>query len=101
VPTQEAVANLFAGNRDALTASASAALSHPLTLPQQVVFVGHSYGANTVLGAAADMVDNGTINDLAGIVLLDGVPTEATAVPALATLPATIPVYNIASPPYF
>jgi hypothetical protein len=101
VPAQQAVANLFTGNRDALTASASAALGNSVTLPRNVVFVAHSYGANTVLGAAADMVANGTIGDLAGIVLLDGVPTEATAVPALATIPATIPVYDIASPPYF
>jgi hypothetical protein len=101
VPAQQAVANLFTGDRDALTASASAALGNSVTLPQNVVFVAHSYGANTVLGAAADMVANGTIGDLAGIVLLDGVPTEATAVPALATIPATIPVYDIASPPYF
>jgi hypothetical protein len=72
-----------------------------VTLPQDVVLAGHSYGAGTVLGAAADMVTNGTIGDLKGIVLVDGVPTQITADSALATIPDTIPVYNLASAPYF
>ncbi len=101
VPAQQAVANLFTGNRAALTASADAALGYPVTLPQDVVLTGHSYGAGTVLGAAADMVTNGTIGDLKGIVLLDGVPTQITADSALATIPDTIPVYDLASAPYF
>lgn len=101
VPAQQAVANLFTGNRAALTASADAALGYPVTLPQDVVLTGHSYGAGTVLGAAADMVTNGTIGDLKGIVLLDGVPTQITADSALATIPDTIPVDDLASAPYF
>lgn len=104
-PTHQAVANLFSGSRDALTASETAALGYQVTPPQHVVLVGHSLGANLVLGAAADMVANGTIADLAGVVLLDGYTTDIVGYPAaasaLAVLPADVPVYNIASPPYY
>lgn len=101
-PVQQAVANLFTGDREALAVSLSAAFGPQVTLPQDdVVFAGHSYGAATVLGAAARMVDDDAIDDPVGIVLFDGVPTDAIAVPALAKLPASIPVYNIASPPSF
>ena len=101
VPAQHAVANLFTGNRDALTASAAAALGHPFTVPRNVVLTGHSYGAGTVLGAAAIMVANGTSGDLKGVVLLDGVPTQITADATLANISDSIPVYDLASRPYF
>lgn len=101
-PMQQAIANLFAGDRAALTASLTAAFGDDVALPDSFVFAGHSYATQTLIGAASRMVnDNGTIDDLAGIVLFDGVTSFVTDVPALDTLPGDLPVYNIASPPYY
>jgi pimeloyl-ACP methyl ester carboxylesterase len=101
-PMQQAVADLFVGNRAALTASASAAAGHPITLPQRVVLVGHSLGGSLAVAVAADMVANGSSSNLAGVVMLDGGtidPAQMSA--ALADIPADIPIRLIASPPYF
>ena len=98
-PLQRAVANLFVGDRDALTASATAAGFTGTTLPQRVVIAGHSAGGGLALAVAGYMVDNGTIDDLAGLVLLDGVVLgDAPAV--IDKIPDDLPVYQIASPPY-
>lgn len=75
-PMQQSVADLFAGDRNELTASASAAAGHPVTLPSTFVLVGHSLGGMLVTGAAGRMVDNGAVDDLAGVVLLDAVDTH-------------------------
>ncbi len=75
-PMQQSVADLFAGDRTELTASASAAAGHPVTLPSTFVLVGHSLGGMLVTGAAGRMVDNGAVDDLAGVVLLDAVDTH-------------------------
>jgi hypothetical protein len=75
-PMQQSVADLFAGDRTELTASASAAAGHPVTLPSRFVLVGHSLGGMLVTGAAGRMVDNGAVDDLAGVVLLDAVDTH-------------------------
>ena len=75
-PMQQSVADLFAGDRTELTASASAAAGHPVTLPSKFVLVGHSLGGMLVTGAAGRMVDNGAVDDLAGVVLLDAVDTH-------------------------
>jgi hypothetical protein len=101
-PMHQAVANLFIGPRTALTDSASAAMGTEVTLPQRVVLVGHSLGGGLVTDAAGYMVDNHTIGDLAGVVLLDGVTLDdAQASAALAKVPDALPIYQIASPPYF
>ncbi len=75
-PMQQSVADLFAGDRNELTASASAAAGHPVTLPSTFILVGHSLGGMLVTGAAGRMVDNGAVDDLAGVVLLDAVDTH-------------------------
>lgn len=75
-PMQQSVADLFADDRPELTASASAAAGHPVTLPSKFVLVGHSLGGMLVTGAAGRTVDNGAVDDLAGVVLLDAVDTH-------------------------
>lgn len=75
-PMQQSVADLFADDRPELTASASAAAGHPVTLSSRFVLVGHSLGGMLVTGAAGRMVDNGAVDDLAGVVLLDAVDTH-------------------------
>ncbi len=95
----KAVADLFTGDRQALTDSASAALGAPVTLPTRVVLAGHSAGGGLALDTAGYMADNGSIGDLAGVILLDGVAMGNVA-PVFAKIPADIPIYQIASPPY-
>ena len=99
---QQVVADLFVGDRAALTDSAAAAAGHPVTLPQQVVLVGHSEGGGLVVGAAGDMADNGSINRLAGVIMLDGATVDRTLIStAAAKIPNDIPILLIASPPSF
>lgn len=101
-PMQQAVADLFVGDRAALTASASAAAGYQVVLPQRVVLVGHSLGGSLVAAAARDMVDNGSINSLAGVVLLDGVSLDPTLISTtVAKVPNSLPILLIASPPYW
>ncbi len=101
-PMQQPVADLFAGDRSELTASASAAAGHPVELPAKVVLVGHSLGGMLVTGAAGRMVDNGAVNDLAGVVLLDAVDTHNDMPEALDQLTGANyrPVLLISSEPY-
>jgi hypothetical protein len=99
-PYQQGVADLFVGDRKALTDSASAAIGHDVTLPQRVVIAGHSAGGGLALGAASYMVDNGTIGDLAGLILLDGVALGDVTSSVFDKIPDDLPVYQIASPPY-
>lgn len=99
---QQGVADLFAGDRAALTASASAAAGHEVTLPTRFVLVGHSAGGSLVMGAAADMIDNAALADLAGVVLLDSVDMNGTVPRALARLTGANyrPVMDISSERY-
>ncbi|OBG49237.1 hypothetical protein A5669_30015, partial [Mycolicibacterium fortuitum] len=101
-PIQQSVADLFAGGRPELTASASAAAGHPVTLPTKFVLVGHSLGGMLVTGAAGRMVDNGAVDDLAGVVLLDAVDTHNDMPEALEHLTGANyrPVLLISSEPY-
>ncbi|MGX9789402.1 alpha/beta hydrolase [Mycobacterium sp. MMS18-G62] len=101
-PMQQAVADLFAGDRAALTESASAAAGYDVTLPDRFVLAGHSLGGSLVMGAAGDMVDNGAIDDLAGVLLLDSVDVGNTVPTALQKLTGVNdrPVYNISSERY-
>jgi hypothetical protein len=96
----QAFANLFTGERTALTDSAAAAIGHDVTLPQRVVIAGHSAGGGMALGVASYMVGNGTIGDLAGLVLLDGVALGGVTSAVFDKLPADLPIYQISSPPY-
>ncbi|MEW2481682.1 alpha/beta fold hydrolase [Mycobacterium sp. NPDC049093] len=101
-PMQQSVADLFADDRPELTASASAAAGHPVTLPSRFVLVGHSLGGMLVTGAAGRMVDNGAVDDLAGVVLLDAVDTHNDMPEALDQLSGANyrPVLLISSDPY-
>lgn len=101
-PMQQSVADLFADDRPELTASASAAAGHPVTLPSEFVLVGHSLGGMLVTGAAGRMVDNGAVDDLAGVVLLDAVDTHGDMPEALDRLKGANyrPVLLISSEPY-
>ncbi|WP_102141861.1 hypothetical protein [Mycobacterium hubeiense] len=109
-----AVADLFVGDREALTQSALAAGYaeqyglDPATavLPRRVALVGHSLGGGLVAGVAGYMVDNGTADDLVGVILLDGVPPDGVLPSALTKLAAYekrtgryIPVREIGAPP--
>jgi alpha-beta hydrolase superfamily lysophospholipase len=101
-PLQTAVADLFVGDRAALTASASAAAGHTVTLPEHFVLAGHSLGGVFVTAVAGDLADDGAIDDLVGVVLFDPTPSagQDTVMPtALAKLPGDLPVLLIGSPP--
>jgi hypothetical protein len=101
---QQGVASLFLGNEAALNASASQAGYHG-TLPQNFIMTGHSAGGGLATLAAGDYVaDLGTNtanNHLLGVVMFDGVATNAssfaTAIANLKTL--NIPDYVVAAPP--
>ena len=98
-PMQQSVADLFVGDRPELTESAVAAAGEPVTLPTDFVLVGHSLGGMLVTGTAGRMVDNGAVDDLRGVVLLDAVDTHSDMPDALAKLSGTNyrPVLDISS----
>ena len=101
-PMQGAVADLFIGDRAALTASASAAAGHAVTLPERVVFVGHSMGGGLVEAAAGYMLDNGSIGSLAGVVLLDAYVyayDHGRISDLVGGVPTDVPILLIAAPP--
>lgn len=95
--THRAIADLFAGDRAALTASARAA-GYTTALPTKIVLAGHSAGGGLVVGSARYMVERGLGADLAGVVMLDGAGF-ATLSQDLAKIPRSIPVYNLAADP--
>ncbi len=88
------VANLFVGDRTALTQSALDAGYatqyglDPATakLPQKFGLEGHSLGGNLVPAMAGFLAQNGAAADLVGVIALDGVPTGTTMVDALKKL---------------
>lgn len=109
----QAVADLFVGNRTALTASALAAGyaeqynldPTQAVLPEKFALAGHSLGGALVSGVAGHLVDNGAADDLVGVILLDGVPTGDQLPNALTKLAAYekatkryIPVREIGAP---
>ncbi len=101
-PMQHAVADLFVGDRTALAESASAAAGYDVLLPNRFVLTGHSLGGSLVMGAAGNMVDNGAIDDLAGVLLLDSVDFGNSVPTALDRLTGANdrPVLNISSERY-
>ncbi|WP_349270346.1 hypothetical protein MPNTM1_01318 [Mycolicibacterium parafortuitum] len=105
-----ATADLLLGDRDALMASAVAAgfarkYGAEATLPQRFTLVGHSLGAGVAAGAAGYYADavaaSGAVNQLAGIVTLDGAPPGsvlADALDKLESLGAYVPVIELGAP---
>ena len=105
-----ATADLFLGDRDALTASAMAAglakkYGADAALPETFMLVGHSLGAGVVAGAAGYYADaiiaSGGDNHLTGLILLDGAPPGTSlpdALDKLDGLDAYIPVLELGAP---
>ncbi|MEO3760929.1 alpha/beta hydrolase [Mycobacterium sp. B14F4] len=98
-PMRRAIADLFRDDNPALAASARRA-GYRGELPQRVVLVGHSAGGGLAVETAGFMIDNGTVGKLAGVLMLDGVPSGDEIPDTLSRLPADIPVYNLAAEPY-
>ncbi|MEW5813728.1 MAG: alpha/beta hydrolase [Actinomycetota bacterium] len=96
--TGRAIAALFSGDRAALTASARAA-GYDGVLPTRVVLAGHSAGGGLIAMVGRYMVENGDADDLAGLIMFDGVGTLSFMGQDIAAIPTSIPVYNIASAP--
>ena len=102
VAMQQGVADLFADpNRVALNSSAGAA-GYQGVLPDKFILTGHSAGG--ALAAAAGGFYTDAVapadNSLLGVVMYDGVSSNGTFAPALASLRAAgIPLYQIAAPP--
>ncbi|HET6735415.1 alpha/beta hydrolase [Mycobacterium sp.] len=99
-PMQEAVADLFLDSNTALADSALAA-GYTGALPDRVVLVGHSLGGGLVAATAGYMVDNNTIDRLAGVVMLDGVGMNNAVPTGLAKIPDSLLIYQLAAPSYF
>jgi hypothetical protein len=112
--TAETMAELFVGDRAALTASALAAgyaaqygLDPAIAvLPQKFGLAGHSAGGQMVAGVAGFLAANGAADDLVGVITLDGVPTGSVLPDALVKLAAYelateryIPIRDIGAPP--
>ncbi|VEG51922.1 esterase/lipase [Mycolicibacterium aurum] len=96
--THRAIADLFTGDRTALTASAQAA-GWRGTLPTRLVLAGHSAGGGLVVGTARYLVQNGDARTLAGVVMLDGAGIGGLIDLDLAKIPHSIPVYNLGAAP--
>jgi hypothetical protein len=110
------IADLFTGDREALTQSAVDAgfatrYGVDARLPAQFALAGHSLGANLVSGVAGFLADDCTdgpcaADDLVGVILLDGVPVGGTLATALQSLNAYetrdgghyVPVREIGAP---
>ncbi|MEZ0341025.1 hypothetical protein ACAG25_13675 [Mycobacterium sp. pV006] len=105
-PMQLAVAQLFAGDRAALLASARAA-GYDGTLPEKFVFTGQSAGASLAVAAARyywQSASAGERSDMVGVLLyevsaLGGARTGGALRNALEVLSDEIPVLNIAAEP--
>ena len=109
------IADLFEGDRAALTTSAVAAgfaarYGPDAELPRRFALAGHSLGANLVSAAAGSLAEDCSAescaaDDLAGVILFDGVPLGDTLPNALTALNAKepltgyIPVREIGAPP--
>jgi pimeloyl-ACP methyl ester carboxylesterase len=99
-PMQQAVANLFRDDNTALADSALAA-GYTGALPDRVVLVGHSLGGGLVAATAGYMVNNETIDRLAGVIMLDGVGMNDAVPAALDKVPDALPIYQLGAPSYF
>jgi pimeloyl-ACP methyl ester carboxylesterase len=100
-PMHAAVADLFRGDRAALTASAQAA-GWEGELPERFVIAGHSGGGQLAAGAAGyytQFASDEDDRDLAGVLLLDTSPVGGALERALDKIPEYIPVYTISAEP--
>ncbi len=97
-PMHRAVANLFSGDRTALTDSASAAAGRPVTLPRQYVIAGHSAGGNLAAAAAGYTTTSDAVGDLRAVVMFDGVDNGGAIASAAGRLTGAYdrPIYQIA-----
>jgi hypothetical protein len=108
------VAELFVGDRAALTASAldaGYAVQYGLdpllaALPRRFGLVGHSAGGALVSGVPGFLVENGAADDLVGVILLDGTPVGDQLPSTLRALAdyeeltsRYIPIRDIGAPP--
>ncbi|MET0700541.1 MAG: hypothetical protein ABWY93_12830 [Mycobacterium sp.] len=105
-----ATANLFLGDRNALTTSALAAgyaqrYGADVPLPETFALIGHSLGGGVVSGAAGYYADaitaSGGVNHLAGVVLLDAAPPGDVLPDALDKLDGLgtyVPVIELGAP---
>ena len=105
-----ATAALLLGDRDALTASAVAAgfakrYGADAALPDRFTLVGHSLGAGVVAGTAGyyaeAVIASGAVNQLAGVITLDGAPPGSVLADALDKLDGLgtyIPVIELGAP---
>ncbi|WP_304119172.1 hypothetical protein [Mycolicibacterium bacteremicum] len=96
-----AVADLFIGDRAALTASALAA-GWSAPLPQRFVLAGHSAGGLLAAGAGgyyAVRAPADQVSDLAGVLLLDTTTAGGAVERAIGRIPDDIPVHHIAASP--
>ncbi len=98
-PMHQAVAELFDGDRAALTASAVAAAGYELTLPTRFVLAGHSAGGGLALATAAAMSDT-QISNTAGILLLDGVALGSVTPAVFDEIPMDLPILQLGAPAY-
>lgn len=88
------IADLFTGDRTALTRSAidaGYATRYGLdaaeaVLPRKFALMGHSLGGNLVPAAAGFLTLNGGAADLVGVITLDGVPFQGTVPTAMQRL---------------
>ena len=96
----EAMARLFNDNNTALADSANAA-GYLGPIPDRVVLIGHSLGGGAVAGIAGNMVTNGTVDRLAGVIMLDGVPFDPKAVESIGWSPSISRSTNWAALGYF
>ena len=104
-----ATADLFLGDRGALTASALAAgyaqkYGAGVALPDSFVLAGHSLGGGLVAGAAGHYADavlaSGADNHLAGVILLDAALSQEAMASSLDKLDGLgyIPVLELGAP---
>lgn len=100
-PMHAAVADLFIGDRAALTAAALAA-GWNAPLPQRFVIAGHSAGGQLAAGAAgyyAVRAPADEVHNLAGVLLLDTSNIGGAIERGVGRIPDDIPVHHIAASP--
>ena len=96
---QAGAADMFFGDRAALTISATAA-GYQGRLPGSFLLAGHLDGGAFAAAVGALTVDNGAATNLLGVVMVDGVADEALFAISLAKLSSLgIPMYQIAGSP--
>ena len=98
-PMERAVASMLV-DRTELTESARQAAGLPITLPNKFVLVGHSAGGGFAVAVAGFLAGTPALQKLAGVVMFDGVALNDSMTTALAKIPNTVPVYQIAAPSY-